>query len=108
MENVSSVRPTGKFPEKVESLKRLARFRGWNFRTEFRVPFTRFSYFMPVSSVRLGSHLGVPSVITGSAPYGGVRSNGTAFYLSGYPFLFPPKFPDFLSKWKAPKITYRY
>ena len=40
MEHVSSVRPTGKFPEKVENLKRWARFPGWNFRTEFRVPFT--------------------------------------------------------------------
>ena len=38
MEHVSSVRPTGKFPEKVENLKRWARFPGWNFRTEFRVP----------------------------------------------------------------------
>ena len=40
MEHVSSVRPTGKFPEKVENLKRWARFPGWNFRTESRVPFT--------------------------------------------------------------------
>ena len=40
MEHVSSVRPTGKFPEKVENLKRWSRFPGWNFRTECRVPFT--------------------------------------------------------------------
>ena len=33
MEHVSSARPTGKFPEKVENP-------GWNFRTECRVPFT--------------------------------------------------------------------
>ena len=39
MEHVSSVRPTGKFPEKVENLKRWSRFPGWNFRTECRVPF---------------------------------------------------------------------
>ena len=78
------------------------------FRTEFRVSFTRFTYFIPVSIVRLASHLGVPSGITGSAPYGGVRSNRTTFYLSENPFLFPSKFPDFLSKWKALKITYRY
>ena len=32
MEHVSSVRPTGKFPEKVENLKRWSRFPGWNFR----------------------------------------------------------------------------
>ena len=44
MEHVSSARPTGKFPEKVENLKRWARFPGWNFRTEFRVQFTSFSY----------------------------------------------------------------
>ena len=40
MEHVSSVRPTGKFPEKLENLKRWARLPGWNFRTECRVPFT--------------------------------------------------------------------
>ena len=40
MEHVSSVRPTGKFPEKVENLKRWSRFPGWNFRTECRVPLT--------------------------------------------------------------------
>ena len=40
MEHVSSVLPTGKFPEKVENLKRWARFPGWNFRTESRVTFT--------------------------------------------------------------------
>ena len=40
MEHVSSVRPTGKFSEKVENLKRWSRFPGWNFQTEFRVPFT--------------------------------------------------------------------
>ena len=40
MEHVSSVHPIGKFPEKVETLKRWARFPGWNFRTECRVPFT--------------------------------------------------------------------
>ena len=30
MEHVSSARPTGKFPEKVENLKRWGRFPGWN------------------------------------------------------------------------------
>ena len=39
-EHVSSVHATRKFPEKVENLKRWARFPGWNFRTECRVPFT--------------------------------------------------------------------
>ena len=32
--NVSSARPTGKLPEKVENLKRLAFFPGWNFPNE--------------------------------------------------------------------------
>ena len=40
MEQVSSVRTPGKLPEKLENLKRWARFPGWNFRTECRVPFT--------------------------------------------------------------------
>ena len=40
MEQVSCVRPTGKFPGKVENLKRWTRLPGWNFRTECRVPFT--------------------------------------------------------------------
>ena len=52
MEHVSSVRPTGKFPEKVENLKKWARFPGWNFRREFRVPFTRFSWFVQVPGPR--------------------------------------------------------
>ena len=52
MVNEFSVRPTGKFSEKVENLKRWARFPGWNFRTEFRVLFTRFSWFVPVPGPR--------------------------------------------------------
>ena len=47
MEHVSSVRPTGKFPEKVENLKRWAagaRLPGWNFRTEFRVLFSLYQF----------------------------------------------------------------
>ena len=47
-----SVHPTGKFPEKGENLKGWARFPGWNFRTEFRVPFTHFLYFLPVPGPR--------------------------------------------------------
>ena len=66
MEHVLSVRPTGKFPEKVENLKRWARFPGWNFRTEFRVSFTRFSSFVPVPGPRLGT-----------ATLRGLRPNGT-------------------------------
>ena len=53
-----------------------------------------------------GGHLGVTS-ITGSAPFWGLRSNGTTFYLSDNPFLFPLKFPVFfLPKWKAPWLSW--
>ena len=62
MEHVSSVRPTGKFPEKVENLKRWARFPGWNFPNgiscsiyTFLVLYTSFNCY------QLGSHLSVPS-----------------------------------------------
>ena len=62
MENASSVRPTGKFPEKVENLKRKAHFPGWDVPNEiscsiytFLVVYTSFNCY------RLGSHLGVPS-----------------------------------------------
>ena len=62
MEHVSSARPTGKFPEKVENLKRWARFPGWNFRTECRVPFT----FLVVctSSISTVEHREVPGFKT--------------------------------------------
>ena len=85
MEHVSSVRPTGKFPEKVENRKR------WNFRTECRVPLT---FLVVCTSSR--STVGHP------ATYRGLRSNGTTFYQSEIPLLLPPKFPGFFRKWKAP------
>ena len=91
MEHVSSVHPTGKFPEKVENLKRWARFPGWNFRTECRVPFT---FLVVCTSSR--STVGHP------ATYRGLRPNGTTFYQSEIPLLLPPKFPGFFPKWKAP------
>ena len=60
MENVSSVRPTGKFPEKVENLKpgRLVYPVG-TFRTELRAQFTRFWLFIPVPGPRQ-KHLSWP------------------------------------------------
>ena len=60
MENVSSIRPTGKFPEKVENLKpgRLVYPVG-TFRTELRVQFTRFWLFIPVPGPRQ-KHLSRP------------------------------------------------
>ena len=91
MEHVSSVRPTGKFPEKVENLKRLSRFPGWNFRKECRVPFT---FLVVCTSSR--------STVGHRATYRGLRPNGTTFYQSQIPLLLPPKFPGFFRKWKAP------
>ena len=44
MEHVSSVRPTGKFPEKVENLKRWPRFPGWNFRMSCSIYVSRSLY----------------------------------------------------------------
>ena len=100
--NVSSVLPTGKFPEKVENLKREDRFPVGTFRAEFLVPFTSFSWFIPVSIVTDAAAILVSHQVMGSAPYRGLRSNGTSFYLSENPFLLPPNFPDFLPKWKVP------
>ena len=93
MEHVSSVRPTGKFPEKVENLKRWSRFPGWNFRRECRVPFT---FLVVCTSSR--------STVGHRATYRGLRPNGTSFYQSEIPLLLPPKFPGFFPKWKAPDI----
>ena len=46
--------------------------------------------------------------VTGSAPFRGLRSNGTTFYLSENPFLFPLKFPDFSPEWKALTLHFPY
>ena len=70
----------------------------------FYVPFTRFSYFIPVSIVTKLAAILVSHRVMGSALFRGLRTNGTTFYLSENPFLFPLKFPDFLPKWKAPSI----
>ena len=93
MEHVSSVRPTGKFPEKVENLKRWSRFPGWNFRTESRVPFT----FLVVCTSSRST--------VGKRHVPGLRPNGTTFYQSEIPLLLPPKFPGFFPKWKAPRVS---
>ena len=93
MEHVSSVRPTGKFPEKVKNLKRWARFPGWNFRTECRVP---FMFLVVCTSSR--SMVGHRDIL-------GFTTNGTTFYQSEIPLLLPPKFPGFFPKWKAPTMT---
>ena len=117
MEHLSSIRPTGKFPEKVENLKRWSRFPGWNFRTECRVPFTFLVGRDPfnqnsnrsdrekwtTSKASSRSTVGpVPGPRSGTATYRGLRPNGTTFYQSEIPLLLPPKFPGFFPKWKAP------
>ena len=94
MEHVLSIHPTGKFPEKVENLKRWSRFPGWNFRTECRVPFT---FLVVCTSFR--------STVGHRATYRGLRPNGTSFYQSEFPLLLPSKFPGFFPKWKAPMIS---
>ena len=93
MEHVSSARPTGKFPEKVENLKRWARFPGWNFWTECRVPFTFL--VVCISSRSTVGHRHVPGFTT--------KCNN--FLPIGIPLLLPPKFPGFFPKWKAPRVT---
>ena len=81
--------------KKVENLKRWARFPGWNFRTECRVPFT----FLVV-------HIPVPGPPSGIATYRGpLRPNGTTFYQSEIPLLLPPKFPGFFLNGKRPILT---
>ena len=92
MEHVLSVRPTGKFPEKVENLKRWSRFPGWNFRTECRIPFT----FLVVCTSSRST--------VGHRDVRGLRPNGTTFYESEIPLLLPPKFTGFFPKWKAPTV----
>ena len=84
-----------KIPRKVENLKRLSRFPGWNFRTECRVPFT---FLVVCTSSR--------STVGHRATYRGLRPNGTTFYQSQIPLLLPPKFPGFFRKWKAPLISH--
>ena len=95
MEHVSSVRPTGKFPEKVENLKRWSRFPGWNFRTECRVPLT---FLVACTSSR--STIGHP------ATYRGLRPNGTTFYRSEIPLLLPTNFRVFFVNGKRPCFSH--
>ena len=93
MEHVSSVHPTGKFPEKVENLKRWSRFPGWNFRTECRVPFT---FLVVCTSSR--STVGHRDVL-------GFTTKWNNFLPIGIPLLLPPKFTGFFPKWKAPQFS---
>ena len=93
MQHVSSARPTGKFPEKEEKLKRWARFPGWNFRTECRVP---FMFLVVCTGSR--SMVGHRDVL-------GFTTKWNNFLPIGNSTSAPPKFPGFFPKWKAPTMT---
>ena len=90
MEHVSSARPIGKFPEKVDNLKRRARLPGWNFRTESRVPFT----FLVVctSSRSTVGHRDLP----------GFKTKWNNFLPIGNSTFAPTEISGFFPKWKAP------
>ena len=92
MEHVSSVRPTGKFPEKVENLKRWSRFPGWNFRTESGVYVSRSLYQFQVHSRAPGHVPGFTTKWNNFLPIG--NSTFPTTEISGF-------FPE----WKAPVIT---
>ena len=93
MEQVLSVRPTGKFPEKVEILKRWSRFPGWNFRTECLVPFT----FLVVctSSRSTVGHRHVP----------GFTTKWNNFLPIGNSTFATTEISGFFPKWKAPDVS---
>ena len=92
MEHVSSVHPTGKFPEKVENLKRWARFPGWNFRTECRVPFTFL--LVCTSSRSTVGHRDVPAF----------KTKWNNFLPIGNSTFAPTEISGFFPKWKAPLV----
>ena len=95
MEQVSSLHgPTGKFPEKVENLKRWARFPGWNFRTECRVPFT-FPVVCTSSRSTVG-HRDVP----------GFTTKWNNFLPIGNSTFAPTEISGFFPKWKAPHVFF--
>ena len=82
-----------KIPRKSGKSKKVGPFsRLENFRTEFHVPFTRFSQFVPV-----------PGPWSGTVTYRGLRPNGTTFYQSEISCLLPPKFPEIQRKLKMAK-----
>ena len=90
MEHVSSARPTGKFAEKVENLERWARFPGWNFRRECRVPFT---FLVVCTSSR-------STVGHGDVPVFTTKWNN--FLPIGNSTFAPTEISGFFPKWKAP------
>ena len=103
MEHVSSVHPTGKFPEKVENLKRWARFPGWNFPTEFRVPFTRFYQFQVHgnkicrASRRIGVYDQMEQLFTNRKFHFCSHPNFRVFFLNG------KRTQCFITRWNTEK-----
>ena len=104
MENISSVRPTGKFQEKVENLTRQAHFPGWNFLNEISC-----STCVKHVSCALYQFQLLPTQQPSWSPIG-QRAQGHSgvydqseqlFTYRKIHFLFPLKFPDFLHKWKV-------
>ena len=88
MEHVSSVRPTGKFPGKLENLKKWAHFPGWNFQRNFMLHLHVSRSLYQFQGPRQEN-------LSGTATYRGSRPNGTTFYQSEIPRWLPPKFPGF-------------
>ena len=98
MENVSLVRLAGKFPEKMENLKRMGRFPGWNFPNGIScsiilhvlVLYTSFNCY------QLGSHLGVPSG-NGLGAVPGFTIKWNNFLPIGKSIFVPPEIPGFFT-----------
>ena len=98
MEHVSSVRPTGKCPEKVENeillpVKKYC----WN-PLEFPNGISCSIYAFLLLCTRSGPR-------SGTATYRGLRPNVTTFYQSEIPLLVPPKFRVFLLNGKRPRLS---
>ena len=98
MENVSLVRPAGKFPEKVENIKGWAVFPVGTFRTEFRVPlfYTFLVLYTSFNCYQLGSHLGVPSG-NGLGAVPGFTIKWDNFLPIGKSIFVPPEIPGFFT-----------
>ena len=72
----------------------------------FHLECTRFSYFIPVSVVTNSEAVLVSHWVTGSAPFRGLRSNGTTFYLSENPFFPSEIFGFYYLNGKRPRLEY--
>ena len=91
-----------KIPWKSGKSIKVGLFSGWNVSNGISCFIYTFLVVLPVSIVTDSAAILVSHRVTGSAPYRGLLSNGTSFYLSENPFLFPPNFPDFYPNGKPP------